>query len=152
LLNSFSLYAAPKPCDSAPHRAFDFWLDQWKVTTTNDNVVRKNNISLINDGCTLLEEYSTPSLYQGKSLTMYDSQRKQWHQTWTDNSGLILLLSGQYSNNVMTMQGETIQNGILTMNKITWTNNLDGTVRQHWQSKASNEKNWKTIFDGLYTN
>ena len=59
-------------CLSKEYLAFDFWLGNWQVTTTSDNVVRHNKVTKINDGCTLLEEYSTPSGYLGKSLNIYN--------------------------------------------------------------------------------
>lgn len=145
-----SVHNTPQNCQSESHRAFDFWLGEWQVTTANDNIIRNSKISLINDGCTLLEEYRTPSGYQGKSLNMYDVQTKQWHQTWTDNSGLLLILQGQFHNNQMVLEGQTLQNDQVILNKITWTANKDGSVRQHWQTKPAKEDNWQTAFDGLY--
>ncbi len=143
-------YAAPNNCNSAEHRSFDFWLGEWQVTTKQDNIIRASKISLINKGCTLLEEYSTPSGYQGKSLNIYDKQSKKWHQTWTDSSGTLLLLTGQFANNQMILSGESAQNGKTIINRITWTANPDGTVRQHWQTKQSAHDEWQTAFDGLY--
>jgi len=148
-VTSTNVYAAQ--CSDKAYREFDFWLGHWQVTTKNDNVVRYNKISSINGGCTLLEEYSTPSGYQGKSFNIYDKQSQQWHQTWTDNSGLLLLLNGKRVGNQMILMGHTINKGDKINNRITWTKNADGTVRQHWQSMGSQENSWKTLFDGLYT-
>lgn len=150
LLHANTVYAAAKNCSSDQHRAFDFWLGEWQVSTASDDIIRNSKITLINDGCTLLEEYRTPSGYQGKSLNMYDVQTKQWHQTWTDNSGLLLLLQGQFHNNQMVLAGQTSQNNQPLLNRITWTANKDGSVRQHWQTKSINDQHWQTAFDGLY--
>ena len=38
-----------------------------------------------------------------------------------------------------------------TLNRITWTANDDGTVRQVWASSEDDGQNWRTLFDGLYT-
>jgi len=35
------------------------------------------------------------------------------------------------------------------VNKVTWTLNEDGSVRQHWET-SSDQETWKTAFDGLY--
>ena len=34
--------------------------------------------------------------------------------------------------------------------RITWTPNADGSVRQHWETSTDDGKTWKTSFDGLY--
>ena len=34
--------------------------------------------------------------------------------------------------------------------RITWTPNADGTVRQHWEQSTDGGKTWTTAFDGLY--
>jgi hypothetical protein len=36
------------------------------------------------------------------------------------------------------------------LNRITWTPNPDGTVRQHWEQSTDAGATWATIFDGLY--
>jgi len=35
-------------------------------------------------------------------------------------------------------------------NRISWHDNSDGTVRQHWETSADAGKSWQTAFDGLY--
>ncbi len=143
---------ANENCNSPNHRAFDFWLGNWQVTTNADTIILHNSITIVNRGCTLLEQYSTPSGYVGKSLNIYDQQSQQWHQTWTDNNGLLLKLSGNIIKKSMVMTGETIDKDKNTiLNKITWTPNPNGTVRQHWQISKNKGKSWRSIFDGLYT-
>ncbi len=139
-------------CTDKNHQAFDFWLGHWQVTSKTDDIIRINHISKINNGCTILEEYSSPSGYVGKSLNIYDQQTKQWHQTWTDSSGLLLKLQGGLENRAMVMKGKTLgsdQKEVL--NKISWIPHSDGTVQQHWQISQDNGKTWQTAFDGLYT-
>ena len=150
LLIPMVVHANPA-CSSKEHRAFDFWLGKWQVTTSADKVIRHNHISLINNGCTLLEEYSTPSGYLGKSLNIYDSSSKQWYQTWTDSSGYLLQLSGGMVDGSMVMTGTSFVKQQTVLQKITWTPKANGTVRQHWQSSSDNGKSWQTVFDGIYT-
>jgi len=139
-------------CLSNEYLAFDFWLGNWQVSSANDDVVRYNKITKINDGCTLLEEYSSPSGYLGKSLNIYNKLTKKWHQTWTDNGGLLLQLNGNLVGNSMVMTGLSIdKNNKSVVNKITWSPMPRGTVRQFWQTSHDNGKTWQTAFDGLYT-
>lgn len=148
LINSSSTLAN---CTSEGYNEFDFWLGDWQVTSEVDDIVRFNTISKVNNGCTILEEYTSPSGYVGKSLNIYDQQTKQWHQSWTDSSGLLLQLQGSIKNDSMVMEGEAYgkDHQIIT-NKISWTPNKDGSVRQHWQISQDKGKTWQTAFDGTY--
>ena len=55
-----ALLEALKPCQSEAHRAFDFWVGQWTVTSpSRPGWSSINTIRLINDGCTLHEHYES---------------------------------------------------------------------------------------------
>jgi len=145
---SNTIFAA---CESSQHRAFDFWLGKWQVSSATSKQPSHNTITKINNGCGLLEEYTTATGYQGKSLNIFDEQTQQWHQTWIDNSGYLLMLSGGIKDNTMVMTGETRnKNGAAVLNEITWTPLKNGDVRQHWQTSINKGKTWKTVFNGLY--
>jgi len=138
-------------CISADYRQFDFWLGEWQVTNTTNKQVSQSKISLINDGCGILEEYKTPGGYKGKSLNIFNQQTNMWHQTWVDNTGLLLQLNGSFKQNMMTMQGTTFdKQGNTILNKITWQMLTDGRVNQVWQTSKDQGKNWQIIFNGYY--
>ena len=40
--------------------------------------------------------------------------------------------------------------GLLGRERIAWTPNADGTVRQLWESSKDDGKTWTVSFDGLY--
>jgi hypothetical protein len=144
-------HAAFASCEGSQHRAFDFWLGKWQVSSPTSKQPSHNTITKINNGCGLLEEYTTATGYQGKSLNIFDVQTKQWHQTWIDNSGYLLMLSGGIEDNAMVMTGKTInKSGKTILNKITWTPLKNGDVRQHWQTSTNQGKSWQTAFNGLY--
>jgi hypothetical protein len=138
-----------RPCATAEYRQFDFWVGDWNVeSAAAPGNVSHNRITLINDGCTLREEYDTPQGYVGTSLNFYDGRRKAWHQTWIDNQGGGLVLEGGLRGGDMVLQsaddGGQIQ-------RITWTPLPGGRVRQHWESTTDSGKTWTTAFDGTYS-
>jgi hypothetical protein len=138
-------------CEAPDHRAFDFWLGEWKVRTPDGKLVGINRIEREYDGCVLHERYTTDRGYRGESLNIYDASRKVWHQTWVDSSGTLLLLEGGIRAGNMVLEGQTVGEGGLTIqHRITWTPNPDGSVRQFWQSTDAKGQ-WTTAFDGLYT-
>ena len=138
-----------KPCTAAEFRHFDFWLGDWDVSApANPGAVSRNRISSINDGCTVLEQYTTSSGYVGTSLNFYDATRKVWHQTWIDNQGGGLFIEGGLvgESMVMSTTGDPVN-----VQRITWTPLPDGRVRQHWESTTDSGKTWTTQFDGYYS-
>ena len=151
-LSFYVTMAQAIPCDSPTYRQFDFWLGNWQVTNTQNTNKSISKISQVNNGCTLLEEYETPTGYVGKSLNIYDATSQKWHQTWTDNTGVLLQLDGQFNGTSMVLTGNTTNSaGNAILNRITWTPNQDGTVRQLWESSEDNGKVWQVLFDGLYS-
>ena len=51
----------------------------------------------------------------------------------------------------MVLQGEAVQpNGTRARQRITWTPNADGSVRQLWEVAGANDE-WTIVFDGRYT-
>lgn len=138
-----------KPCNTPEYRQFDFWVGDWNVeSAAAPGSVSHNRITLINDGCTLREEYDTPQGYAGTSLNFYDGRRKVWHQTWIDNQGGGLVLEGGLQGSDMVLQSAESDGQV---QRITWTPLPDGRVRQHWQSTADGGKTWTTAFDGIYS-
>ena len=141
---------AKGPCESAQHQQFNFWLGSWQVLKPDGSEAGINHITSNHGGCVLSESYRTKTGYQGESLNIYDASRNVWHQTWVDNTGLLLKLEGKFDGSSMVLQGKTKdQSGKYTLHKITWTPNKNGTVRQHWQT-AQTKDQWQTAFDGLY--
>lgn len=138
-----------KPCNTPEYRQFDFWVGDWNVeSAAAPGSVSHNRITLINDGCTLREEYDTPQGYAGTSLNFYDGRRKVWHQTWIDNQGGGLVLEGGLQGSDMVLQSAESDGQV---QRITWTPLPDGRVRQHWQSTADGGRTWTTAFDGIYS-
>jgi hypothetical protein len=140
----------PKPCTSPEYRQFDFWLGSW-VVTQNGKPAGRNRIEAMLGGCALLESWTGVSGVTGHSLNIYDTTRDVWHQTWVDSSGALLTLEGRFEGGAMVLEGLAAAKGAApTRQRITWTRQANGDVRQLWQSSADDGHTWKTEFDGLY--
>jgi len=137
-------------CVDPAYRQFDFWLGQWEVRKPDGSLAGSNRIEKEYDGCVLHERYATPGGYRGESLNTYDPARQVWHQTWVDNSGLLLLLEGHLVDGRMVLEGAGRgPDGAAVRHRITWTPNPDGSVRQFWESTDAGGA-WTVAFDGLY--
>jgi hypothetical protein len=141
----------PAPCATAEHRQFDFWLGEWEVEVTG-KPANRSRITPLFGACGLREEYwANGGKYEGSSFNMYDASRRLWHQTWVDNQGALLLLEGGLRDGSMVLEGrQPGPGGGEQRNRITWTPQTGGTVRQHWEVSADGGRSWTTAFDGLY--
>lgn len=143
--------AASAACDTPEFRQFDFWLGDWRVLKPDGSFAGTNRVTSEYGGCVVHEHYVTGKGYSGESLNIYDAARKVWHQTWTDNEGLLLTLEGHLVGKSMILEGVSVQpNGVALKQRITWSPSADGSVRQLWE--ATDEKGaWSVAFDGKYT-
>ncbi|WP_430412367.1 hypothetical protein [Kordia sp.] len=154
MLIAFTVNAQQKPCACCTenHQAFDFWIGMWNVTNTDGTPAGKNSITKIEDECVLRENWtSAKGNYTGTSYNFYDAQKKQWEQIWVDNQGGNLHLKGNRVGNQMILQSDEVisPKGQKYVNRVTWTLNKNGSVRQHWEM-SPDQKIWTTVFDGLY--
>jgi len=136
----------PPACQSVEYRQFDFWLGEWEVFLPTGKKAGDSRIESISAGCALLENWSGNGGFSGKSLNSYDSSDRQWHQSWVDSSGSRLELAGRYADKRMVLSsapGAAVQ-------RIAWSVNDDGSVRQLWESTADGGRTWTVQFDGRY--
>lgn len=143
--------AAKPKCAAAEHRQFDFWIGEWEVRRPDDTPAGHNTIEAILDGCVLRETYAAAeSPYRGTSLNIYDAGRKQWHQSWVDNTGLLLTLDGGLVDGKMVLRGTTVGPKGERLHEISWTPLDDGRVKQHWRTSTDGGESWQDVFVGLY--
>ena len=138
------------PCAAHEYRQFDFWLGSWEVTTPDGNVAGTNAIDSILNGCVLREQWRGTRGMTGSSFNTYDPHAGTWHQTWVDDRGGFLLLSGGLENGSMVLQGEMVDQEGPIRNRITWTPLSDGEVRQLWETSRDGGDTWTVVFDGRY--
>jgi hypothetical protein len=139
--------AAAAPCAEPVRHQFDFWIGDWQVYA-NGKQVGTNRIDSLAGGCALLENWVGAGGVRGHSLNFYDATRGSWHQTWVDSTGTSLLLDGHFKDGHMVLSSE--KPGQRVVDRITWTPNADGTVRQLWQHTDDGGAKWSVAFDGLY--
>lgn len=149
-----AVIAALTPCNTDEYRHFDFWLGEWDVTAAQaTNPIANNIISRQQDGCVVLEEY-TAGAFTGMSINFYDSNTEKWHQTWMSNAGGAVYIEGGLNAEgqmVLTDADLPVSKVSNAINRVTWTPNPDGSVRQFWETSNDGGETWTVAFDGLYT-
>ena len=140
----------PPPCPAPEARQFDFWIGEWDVSDFGQPAGR-NTIRPILDGCVLQENWRGVSGSAGTSLNFWDPERQRWRQLWVWREGTTLELEGAFRDGAMVLEGASKgRKGEPQRNRISWSQNPDGTVRQHWEVSKDDGKTWKTEFDGEY--
>lgn len=135
-------------CSTPEHRQFDFWLGEWEVRDPQGEVVGRNHITPLFDGCGLREEWTGAKGLRGTSLNVFADDRGSWHQTWVDSHGTLLQLDGGLRDGAMVLTGPAGDSG---RHRITWSV-IDGNpdlVRQLWETSDDGET-WTVAFDGRY--
>lgn len=148
----------PVPCSAAEHRQFDFWLGEWQVFDPSGKQVGQSRIEAILNGCVLAEHWTSggnpPGAGDGRSFNLYNAQTGQWEQFWVDAQGGRLVLNGNFAAGSMVLSGQQPKadpkTGFAQRERITWTPNADGSVRQLWESSMDDGKTWTIAFDGQY--
>ena len=143
----------PPACTLPQYRQFDFWAGNWRVTDRKTHAfLGTNMVTHEQGGCALQEHWAGAKTSRGMSFNIYERSTKHWHQTWVDNSGGLLELTGGLQGKSMVLS-QTLPDahGKLQVQRITWTPQPDGTVRQHWETSADTGKTWQDAFDGIYT-
>ncbi|MEJ2482175.1 MAG: hypothetical protein P8049_03415 [Gemmatimonadota bacterium] len=144
---------AGDPCATAEHAQFDFWLGDWEVRTVDGQLAGTNRITKVHDGCVVREEWTANGGGTGESFNVYDPARGEWHQTWVDDQGNLLLLDGGIdTRDRMVLRGERPGPGDVTIiDEISWEPNEDGTVTQVWSTSTDAGATWRERFRGVYS-
>ena len=137
----------PPACQTAEYRQFDFWLGEWEVFLPNGRKAGDSRIESIAAGCALLENWSGNGGFSGKSVNMYDRIDQRWHQSWVDSSGSRLDLAGVFAEKRMVLSSAAKAG---PLQRIAWSVNDDGSVRQLWEASSDEGKTWAVQFDGKY--
>ena len=141
----------PPPCQEDVYRDFDFWLGTWDVTTPNGTPAGTNTISEQENGCLLLEEWTSVSGSTGQSYNFYDPGLEKWRQIWVSGGATIDYAGGLDENGAMALEGEISNRGGSTAPfRGTWTLQEDGSVKQHFQQYNPETEKWADWFIGIY--
>jgi len=148
--------AQPKPpfdCrESAPHRAFDFWLGKWAVSDAAGERQGSNEVRAVQNGCALEEQWVSVRGGTGQSINFYHPGRGEWHQLWIDGGASIIDIRGGLSGGVMQLEGTIyyLDKGVERGFRGSWTPLDDGRVRQFFEERDETGE-WQTWFEGFYS-
>jgi hypothetical protein len=140
-------------CQLVQHRQFDFWLDKWLVKDIDEKkLLGTDNIEKTLYGCAIEEHFRDTGDGEGKSLSFYEPRNGLWHQTYLDNAGAVLQLSGGFEAEQMRMSGTVLFSGSSRpiLIRITWKKIETNKVRVYQESSSSTGNTWTIDYDLIY--
>ncbi len=142
----------PPGCDSPESHQFDFWVGKWSVTPTGkDKHVADSLIEKLYKGCAVRENWMPLNGGSGGSLNSYLPSDKGWRQTWTDAAASWTEYRGGWNGEAMVLTAATPSPGHEhQQQRMTYTKNADGSVRQFGQTSEDDGKTWAPAFDFTY--
>lgn len=145
----------PAPaCNTAEHRAFDFWVGEWLVSRADTGAkVAESRIEQLYDGCAIRENWMPTGAAGGGSLNAYDPQSRMWRQSWTDSSGAWVEFSGGVIDKAMVMNGlwrNYVAPGKDALIRMTYRKREDGSVTQAGEQSTDFGKSWTIAFLFIY--
>ena len=142
---------AADACDGPAYRAFDFWLGEWNVHAPDGKLAGVNRIGREYQGCVLARAVHDRARLQRRKPEYLRRHAQGLAPDVGRQFGTLLLLEGGLHEGKMLLEGQTSEaDGKITRQRITWTPNANGSVRQFWESTDASGK-WSTTFDGTYT-
>ena len=143
--------AQTPPCSSERFRAFDFWVGEWDVFTPDGQKAGENVITIEENGCLLLERWTSAQGGTGQSYNYVDLATGKWRQVWVSAGAVIDYEGGLDEDGAMALEGEiAYPNGTTAPFTGVWTLQDDGSVRQHFRQYNAETDEWADWFIGIY--
>lgn len=145
--------AVPAPvCETKDHHAFDFWIGEWDVYDPDGNLVGSNSVQPAESGCLIIEHWTNAGGGTGQSYNFLDPGSHQWRQLWVSRGAVIDYTGGLTEDGSMLLEGEIRYQGTSVVAPFTgeWTQNEDGSVKQHFRQQSTDTGEWSDWFVGRY--
>lgn len=106
-----------KPCEGPDYRAMDFWVGDWTVAVrmraspTSDQWAEATGTQHVThtlSNCGIEENFQAtgPNGFAGRSFSTFDKIVGKWRQTWIDDSGGYIALTGGVDGDTFVLYGE----------------------------------------------
>lgn len=134
----------------------DFWLGTWDLETTvvgPDGKEAKgkgsNKISRILESQVIQEQFDMPSL-KGISVSVFSQRDGVWRQTWVDNQGGYIPLTGGKQGNDFVLTTPVNPRRPNASNRMTFYNITRDSFDWKWEGSLDGGKTWKNTFSIHY--
>lgn len=142
--------AAAAPCAGPAYHQFDFFVGNWTVTNKAGKTVGSDAVTKKMNDCVIFERWrDATGPGSGFGITGFQAGRHTWHQTFMDDTGLVLTLDGALENGGMHLRGTDYPTTSARLNDVLWTRH-GNVVEELWRVSIDRGRTWKTVFDGFF--
>lgn len=143
------------PCSAPESSQLDFWVGNWELEWTNaEGKTEKgsNTINKILGSCVIEENFTTEDgSFRGKSVSVFDTRKLIWKQTWVDNSGAYLnFTGGKYGDSVMFSRRVIDKKGNEQIQRMVFYDITGNRLMWNWESSADDGKTWTLLWKISY--
>jgi hypothetical protein len=129
---------------------FDFWVGKWEATwTESDGKIGRgtNTITKTLDNTVIQENFKvdegSSKGYLGTSISVYNPQKKTWHQGYADNQGAYFNLIGERQGDKRIFKTEMVKQGEKQVfQRMVFYNITESTMIWDWESTQDGGKTW----------
>jgi hypothetical protein len=137
--------ANQSPCSSPESSQFNFWIGEWELTW-NDTSKGTNSVKRVLDGCAVQENFNDAvNSFTGMSWSIYNPQAAIWQQTWIDNQGGYIVLTGKFEKGEMILATKPVlsSGGKQSLSRMIFYNIRPDSFDWNWESSTDGGKAWK---------
>jgi len=138
------------PCSAGQAAQLDFWVGDWDLTWEGGQ--GSNSVTKAYGGCVLIEKFDgQPGMaLQGMSVSSYDPHRDIWQQTWVDDQGSYLALSGGLTGKRFVLSCENMREGQTVQLRMVFRNIAANSLDWDWQRFEPENGTWKNVWQIHY--
>jgi hypothetical protein len=147
----------PAPCTAPELHQLDFWVGDWELTWPASGQspagTGTNHVEKILGDCVVQESFAAagPPGLVGHSVSTYDPRQGIWEQTWVDNQGAYIALTGGFKDGAMTLTQKALgPNGKPRLARMVYLNIKPDSFDWHWESSTDEGKTWKLNWEIHY--
>lgn len=130
---------------------FDFWVGKWEATwTESDGKIGRgtNTITKILDNTVIQENFrideGASKGYLGTSISVYNPQKKTWHQGYADNQGAYFNLVGEREGNKRIFKTDVeVKDNKRIFQRMVFYEITGNSMQWDWESTEDGGNTWK---------
>jgi len=137
--------------EDKPYRDFDFVLGEWDFLTADGKKIGEQVYTKKEEGCLILEEWTTLSGSTGTGMTFVDPATNLWRQVWMSPAFHIDYSGSVNENGDMILEGTMYPNNGEKSSAVrgVWAKQSDGTIRQEFLKYDNKIREWQSFFLGF---
>lgn len=133
---------------------FDFWIGEWDASWTNADGTTgtaHNSIRKTLDDKVIQEKFADTQGFKGTSISVFNNQRKTWHQAWADNQGGYFNFLGEVDGDkrIFRTPVKEIAGKSMTQRMIFY-NITPVSMTWDWEKSEDGGKTWRLQWRILY--